>query len=86
MIFVVLGTQKIQLNRLLEIIDKAIKNGEITDKVIAQIGNSSYIAKNFDTVDFMDKAAFDETIKNADLVITHSRVGSIITALNEKNQ
>ncbi len=37
-------------------------------------------------VDFMDKAAFDETIKNADLVITHSRVGSIITALNEKNQ
>ena len=35
MIFVTLGTQKFQLNRLLKQLDKYIEQGQITDKVMA---------------------------------------------------
>ena len=77
MIFVVLGTQKFQLDRLLKSIDCAIEDGRITDEVIAQSGNSVYKPKHFKCVSFMDKAEFDETIEKAELMITHSGVGSI---------
>ncbi len=83
MIFVVLGTQKFQLDRLLKSIDCAIEDGRITDEVIAQSGNSVYKPKHFKCVSFMDKAEFDETIEKAELMITHSGVGSIITALGK---
>lgn len=56
MIFVVLGTQKFQLDRLLKSIDCAIEDGRITDEVIAQSGNSVYKPKHFKCVSFMDKA------------------------------
>ena len=66
MIFVTLGTQKFQLNRLLKQLDKYIEQGQITDKVIAQIGYSDYLPM----------------IEAADIVIAHSGVGSIIRAIN----
>ena len=41
MIFVAVGTQKFQMNRLLEEIDNCIEGRDITEKVFAQIGNST---------------------------------------------
>lgn len=84
MIFVILGTQKFQLNRLLEQLDKYIEGGLIKEEVIAQIGNSDYEPHNFNYFRFLDKSEFEHYIENASLVITHSGVGSIITALNAK--
>lgn len=52
MIFVTLGTQKFQLNRLLKQLDKYIEQGQITDKVIAQIGYSDYLPKRYEYIDF----------------------------------
>lgn len=48
MIFVALGTQKFQLNRLLKMLDDMIKEGRLKEKVIAQIGHSDYIPKNYE--------------------------------------
>lgn len=84
MIFVVLGTQKFQLNRLLEEIDGLIETGGITQEVIAQIGHSDYEPKNYKYYKFIDKEQFDELVDQARVVITHSGVGSIVTALQAK--
>lgn len=81
MIFIVLGTQKFQLNRLLKLIDDYISENIINEPVFAQIGNSTYEPVNYQYVRFMSKEDFDETVNRSDLLITHSGVGSIITAL-----
>lgn len=82
MIFVTLGTQKFQLNRLLKIMDSYIEQGLITQSVIAQIGNSDYIPKYYSFKHFLDKTDFDQYVKQSSLVITHSGVGSIIAGVN----
>jgi UDP-N-acetylglucosamine transferase subunit ALG13 len=54
---------------------------ELNEKVIAQIGVSSYIPKN---LDYFREASIDEInkyLKEARIVISHAGVGSIITAL-----
>jgi UDP-N-acetylglucosamine transferase subunit ALG13 len=45
MIFVAVGTQKFQLNRLLKEIDDLISQGKLQDEVFAQTGHSDYIPK-----------------------------------------
>lgn len=82
MIFVTLGTQKFQLNRLLEQIDKLCKKGIIEEEVYAQIGYSDYIPKNYEFIDFLNKEEFNNKMRESTMVITHSGVGSIITAIN----
>lgn len=84
MIFVVLGTQKFQLNRLLQKLDEYVEQGLLTDEIYAQIGNSTYKPRHYAYKDFMDKKEFDATIAKADLVIAHSGVGTIITAIHAK--
>lgn len=82
MIFIVLGTQKFQLNRLLKLMDRYISSGVIKEEVFAQIGFSDYLPKHYDYVEFLDKADFEAKIQEADLVIAHSGVGTIINAIN----
>lgn len=82
MIFITLGTQKFQFNRLLKKIDELISEKKIKEKVFAQIGNSDYKPINFKYKEFLNKEEFEECVKKADLIITHAGVGTIITALN----
>ncbi len=85
MIFVTLGSQKFQFNRMLVEIDRLIEEGKITDKVFAQIGASDYKPKNFKYKDFLTQDEFKDYMKNANLVITHAGTGAIVTALkNDK--
>ncbi len=85
MIFVTLGSQKFQFNRMLVEIDRLIEEGKITDKVFAQIGASDYKPQNFKYKDFLTQDEFKDYMKNANLVITHAGTGAIVTALkNDK--
>lgn len=85
MIFVTLGTQKFQFNRLLQIIDQLITDGKIAEPVFAQMGSSDYAPQNFRYASFLDKNEFEEKIKECDVLITHSGVATIIAGLkNEK--
>ncbi|MCI8427287.1 MAG: glycosyl transferase [Lachnospira sp.] len=84
MIFVILGTQKFQLNRLLKALDKLCENKTITEEIFAQIGHSNYHPKNYLYTNFLDRLVFEKKMKDSSLVITHGGVGSIITAINEK--
>jgi len=81
MIFVILGTQKFQMNRLLRHIDDLLSAGAITAPVVAQIGHSDYEPVNFEFHRFLNKEEFDKNIAQADLIITHGGVSSVITAL-----
>ena len=84
MIFVTLGTQKFQLNRLLRQIDIMIENGEIKEPVIAQVGNSDYSPRHYKYQPFFDKDEMGRLMRESSLVITHGGVGSIIQAMQCK--
>ena len=85
MIFVTVGSQKFQFNRLLKEIDKLIENEEIKENVFAQTGVSDYIPKNFEYKDFITQEEFKEHVEKCNFVITHAGTGAIITALkNDK--
>ena len=81
MIFVILGTQKFQMNRLLKMIDEYAAGGKAGQRVIAQTGQSDYEPANFEFRSFFDKAEFDGLIAQADLIITQGGVGAVMTAL-----
>lgn len=81
MIFLILGTQKFQLNRLLKEMDMICEKGYVKDEVFAQVGYSDYRPKNYQFTNFLDKNEFEQKIRESSLIITHSGVGSIITSL-----
>ncbi len=81
MIFIALGTQKFQFNRLLSIVDDLIEKKVINEPVLAQVGYSNYKPKYFETIDFLSQHDFHQQIIACDLLITHGGVGSIINGL-----
>lgn len=83
MIFIILGSQKFQFNRLLKEVDKLIEEGILKDEVFAQIGYSDYKPTNFDFKDFLDKDDFTFMLQKANLVITHGGTGAIIGAVKK---
>ena len=83
MIFVTVGSQKFQFNRLLKKIDELITKGIIKEKVYAQIGVSDYKPQYFGYIDFMTQEEFSKNIDNADVIITHAGTGVIINALKK---
>lgn len=83
MIFITLGTQKFQLNRLLREVDKMISEGKIQEEVFAQIGYSDYKPQNYKYVNFLPNIEYEKMIENSDLLITHSGVGTIVAGLKK---
>lgn len=83
MIFVTLGSQKFQFNRLVKKIDELVSEGKIKDKVFAQIGYSDYEPQNYEFKKFLDREEFAEKIEEADVVITHGGTGAIIGAVKK---
>ena len=81
MIFISLGTQKFQLNRLLQEIDDLIEKKLIDEEVFAQIGHSTYIPKNFKWINFFTQSEFEEKINACDVFFTHGGVGAITSGL-----
>jgi UDP-N-acetylglucosamine transferase subunit ALG13 len=86
MILVILGTQDKPFDRLLKAIDKEINKGNIKDKVIVQAGNTKYKSKNMEIFDLISNDKLQELIKEADLIITHGGVGSIIESLKNNKK
>lgn len=86
MIFVTVGSQKFQFNRLLNEIDRLIENKVITTDVFAQIGVSDYKPKNYSYKDFITQDEFKNYINKCEFVITHAGTGAIITALKNNKK
>lgn len=83
MILVTLGTQDKPFDRLLKAIDKQIKKGNIKDRVVVQTGFTKYESDNMEIFDLIPMKTFDKLIDEADLIITHGGVGSILGAIRK---
>lgn len=83
MIFITLGSQKFQFNRLLTAIDILIEKGVIQDIVFAQVGYSDYQPKHYEYKQFLDREEFAAMEEQADIVITHGGTGAIIGAVKK---
>ena len=83
-IFVVTGTQA-PFDRLLSIIDKWTMN-QNTYSVIAQTANSEINFKNMTCFDYFEPDVFNEYFNNADVIIGHAGMGTIIKALENKKK
>lgn len=83
MIFVTLGSQKFQFNRLLKAIDELIAEGKITNEVFAQTGYSDYVPQHYRYKSFLDREEFAECEGKADIIVTHGGTGAIIGAIKK---
>lgn len=81
MIFVTLGSQKFQFNRLLKYIDKLVEEGTIAEDIFAQICVSDYTPKNYDYKPFINGDEFIKYMKESDVIITHGGTATIINAI-----
>ena len=86
-IFLTVGSQKFQFNRLLRQIDLLVQEGRIEKmKYLAQTGYCDYTPKYYRFKQFLDRDAFEENIKEADIVITHGGTGAIINAVKQEKK
>lgn len=83
MVFITLGSQKFQFNRLLKAVDELIENGVLTDGVFAQTGYSDYQPRNYKFKQFLDREEFAKYEAEAEIVITHGGTGAIIGAVKK---
>lgn len=82
MIFVTLGSQKFQFNRLLKAVDEL----ETNEEIFAQIGYSDYKPENYRYKEFLDRDEFGAAMDKADVVITHGGTGAIISAIKKRKK
>lgn len=80
--FVTLGTQNFPFNRLLELVDRLVAEGTLQGEVFAQAGYSSYVPRNYAYADFLEPEDYNRYIAEADLVIAHAGVGTIMNCLS----
>ena len=76
-----LGTQNNSFHRLLEKIQEMIDKKVINEKVIVQAGRTKFESKDMEILGIVPEEKLKELIEEADLIITHGGVGSIVTAL-----
>lgn len=86
MIFVTLGSQKFQFNRLLIELDKLVEEKKISNDIFAQIGYSDYKPKNYEFKEFLDREQFSEFMDKCDTVITHGGTGAIVGAVKREKK
>ncbi|MCC3862733.1 beta(1,3)galactosyltransferase EpsH [Terrisporobacter petrolearius] len=83
MIFITLGSQKFQFNRLLIEIDRLVQEKKINEPIFAQIGYSDYMPKNYEYKKFLDRDEFEYYISICNKVITHGGTGAIIGSIKK---
>lgn len=80
MIFVTVGNMD-PFDRLIKSMDAWVASQSSPVEILAQIGTGSYLPQNLKYVDFLTPSQYREMFEQADLVVSHAGMGSIITAL-----
>lgn len=79
MIFVTVGTQ-LAFDRMIAAVDTwASRNRGI--EVVAQVGPSQYQSQNFKARDFIPPSEANRLFAEAELIVSHAGMGSILTAM-----
>lgn len=83
MIFITVGSQKFQFDRLLKEMDELVREGIIKEEVYAQIGYSEYVPQCYEYVEFLDRETFARKVEESSTLITHGGTGVIVGALKK---
>ncbi len=83
MILVLLGTQNNSFHRLLEEIQKMIDEKIINERVVVQAGYTQFKSKDMEIFDLIPLDRIEKLQEEANLIITHGGVGSIISSNNK---
>ena len=84
LIFITLGSQKFQFNRLLKVVDDLCERNVLDGGgVFAQIGYSDYQPEHYSFKAFLNRDEFSEEMARASIVITHGGTGAIIGAVRK---
>lgn len=86
MILILLGTQDKPFERLLKEVSKLKKEGAIKDKIIAQVGCTTFDNKEIETFDFKSKEEIEDLIDKAKYIITHAGVGTMVECLSKNKK
>ena len=81
MILVTLGTQDKPFERLIKGVEKQIELGNIKDEVIVQAGCTKYKSNKMKILKYITINDFNKLLEDANFIITHGGVGSIIEGL-----
>ena len=86
MILVLLGTQNNSFHRLLEEIERLIESEIIKEEVIVQAGYTQYTSNNMKILGLISKQELEKLQKEADFIITHGGVGSILLSITKNKK
>lgn len=86
MIFVTVGTQKFQMNRIIEAVDRLAERGRLPDTVFVQTGHSTYQPQYCDWSPFIEKDEATKKTNECSVLICHGGVGSILMGLKARKK
>ena len=81
MVFVTVGSQKFQFNRLIEAVDALEASGVVDGGAFAQTGACDYVPRYMEHEAFLNREGFQARMAACDTVITHGGTGAIIGAV-----
>ena len=84
MIFVTVGTQKFQMDRLIKAVD-ALANSR-DDEFFVQSGHSGYVPVYCNYAPFMSEEEINQKMEQCALLICHAGVGSILLGLKKNTK
>lgn len=86
MIFVTVGSQKFQFDRLVRAVDALVASGVAGDGAFAQTGACTYIPEYLEHEAFLDRDSFRVHMDACDVVVTHGGTGAIIGAVKDNKK
>lgn len=78
-VFATIGNARDPFPRFLEIVDEATRRAGLS--ALIQCGNTAYTPVHAEAIDFVSRTQFEELMRQAQFVVTHAGVGSVMTAL-----
>ena len=83
MIYITLGTQGNDFSRCLKMVEELIKENNIKEEVIAQVGNTSYRPQNIKCFEYVPESDYQQYINKADVIITHAGSGALFSCIKK---
>ena len=80
MIFLTVGTS-FPFDRLVRAVDLLASQGRVESEIFAQVGKGGFHPNHFESVETLEKIAFDKYFTEADAIIAHAGMGTITMAL-----
>jgi UDP-N-acetylglucosamine transferase subunit ALG13 len=81
-ILVLTGLERFPFDRLLAMVDEGLRRGILAPPVFAQAGSGDSAPLGFPTEPRISPERLERLIREADLIITHAGVGSVVRSLN----